>query len=194
MTESVSRETMERLEAYVALIRKWSPKINLISRGDLAHIWERHIEDSLQVAAFAQPDQLWSDLGSGGGLPGIVVAITQPKTQIHLVESDQRKAAFLRTCARELDLTLTVHSQRIEVLPPLQADILSARALAPLSQLLEWVARHLIKGGSAILPKGENVTMELAEAQKTWSFSYTAHPSKTRAGATILQIESLTRA
>ena len=136
----VSRETFARLETYVGLIQKWNPRINLVSRNSLDDLWIRHIEDSLQVArAIPMPDR-WVDLGSGGGLPGLVAAILaaeeSPDTRFTLIESDQRKSVFLRTVARECDLNVQVISDRIEKAKPQKADVLSARALADLTTLL----------------------------------------------------------
>ncbi len=191
----VSRETYEHLAAYVALIEKWSPKINLISRASLNDIWQRHIVDSVQIATIhAQNPASWGDLGSGGGLPGIVAAILNPSTSTTLIESDLRKATFLRTCIHTLDLNAHAISERIETAPPLGADVISARALAPLPKLLGYVDRHLSPDGTAILPKGKNFEQELAEARKTWSFDCTLIPSITDPGATILRIEGIRRA
>ena len=192
--EDVSRETLDRLEAFSNLIRKWSPKINLVSRADLPFLWERHIVDSHQLIHFAGEAKRWVDIGSGGGFPGIVVAIALPNIEMHLIESDTRKATFLRTCARELGLAITVHAQRSDQVEPLMADIVSARALAPLDHLLDMVSRHIAADGTALLPKGEKAAEELAIAQESWSFSAKQHPSDTRKGAIILQIEAITRA
>ena len=134
----VSRETIERLSHYVALIEKWNPAINLVAKSTLPSIWHRHIADSLQVASYLQPEQRkWVDLGSGGGLPGLVVAIVAmescPELQLELVEVDQRKSAFLREVARQLNLPVMVANEKIETLAPQAADIVSARALAALA-------------------------------------------------------------
>ena len=192
--DDVSRETLDRLEDYADLVRKWSPKINLISRADLPHLWGRHIQDSLQLLRFSGSGGRWVDLGSGGGFPGIVIAIARPDLDMHLIESDTRKATFLRTCVRELGLKAQIHANRIEDVASLGADIISARALAPLDRLLNMVSHHLAHNGFALLPKGEKATEELAIARETWSFSATMHPSETRQGATILQIEAISRA
>lgn len=194
---NVSRETMEMLQAYTALLRKWSPKINLIARSSLPDIWVRHISDSAQLLPLG-PDPVghWADLGSGGGLPGIVIAILlrDRPTKISLVESDQRKATFLRTCGRELGLTLAIHTTRTESLAPLKADTLSARALAPLPTLLSHVSRHLSPTGIALLPKGKNAAAEIADARKIWAFDLQTYPSQTDSAATILRLERISRA
>ena len=120
---NVSRETMDRLESFAALAKKWNPSINLVARSTLADLWDRHIVDSAQVYRFAPQNAVhWVDIGSGGGFPGIVVAAMakelSPNTKFTLIESDQRKSTFLRTAARELDLKLTVLADRIEHAPP----------------------------------------------------------------------------
>jgi 16S rRNA (guanine527-N7)-methyltransferase len=192
---NVSRETFDCLATYVALIQKWSPTINLVSKSSLPQIWTRHIIDSVQVSEIvATSVDTWVDLGSGGGLPGMVVSILRPNTAVTLIESDTRKATFLRTCIRELGLNARVVAQRIEIVKPLAAQVVSARALAPLPQLLDLAQRHLAPEGIAILPKGRTAEEELAEAHKTWSFDYKLIKSQTDPNAKILRIERITRA
>ena len=192
---NVSRETFERLEHYVALLHKWNPKINLVSRGTLQDVWERHIRDSLQVFEAAEGlAGAWVDLGSGGGLPGLVVALAQhPGFSVTLLESDQRKAAFLRTVLRETGSTGTVIAERIEATEPQSAAVLSARALAALPQLLGFCERHLAQEGVALLPKGITWKNEVAEAQKSFSFHCEAIKSCTQEGAVILRIREISR-
>ncbi|MDD9743149.1 MULTISPECIES: 16S rRNA (guanine(527)-N(7))-methyltransferase RsmG [Marinovum] len=192
---NVSRETFERLEHYVALLHKWNPKINLVSRGTLQDVWERHIRDSLQVFEAAEGlTGAWVDLGSGGGLPGLVVALAQrPGFSVTLVESDQRKAAFLRTVLRETGSTGTVIAERIEATEAQSAAVLSARALAALPQLLGFCERHLAQEGVALLPKGITWKNEVAEAQKSFSFHCEAIKSCTQEGAVILRIREISR-
>ena len=193
----VSRETYERLKAYQALVEKWTPKINLISRKSVPEIWERHIADSVQIFDLVERAAHWVDLGSGGGFPGIPVAILNAEAQtvgaITLVESDQRKVAFLRAAGRELDLPIVVKAARIEELPPLKADVLSARALAELSVLLGFAERHLSEGGTALFPKGAKWEMEIAETKDAWRYSFDSIPSKTNPEAAILKIRNITR-
>lgn len=192
---NVSRETFERLERYVELLQKWSPKINLVSRNTLDSVWDRHIRDSLQVYEAAQGlTGPWTDLGTGGGLPGLVIALMRDdQFPLTLIESDQRKAAFLRTVLRETDTKATVIAERIETAPPQDCAILSARALAPLPQLLGFAERHLAPEGSALLPKGITWKNELAEAQKSFSFHWEAIKSCTQDGAVILRIREISR-
>lgn len=193
----VSRETFERLEAYVALIEKWNPKINLVSKSSLPEIWDRHIWDSAQIFDIAVEGSVWADFGSGGGLPGIVLAIfakeLRPDMQFYLVESDQRKCAFLRNVVREIGLNVKIHAERIEVLDPIGASVISARALTDLNGLLEFVERHSAKNGVAILPKGETWEKEILQAQENWSFEYEEITSKTNNDAAILKIKDFAR-
>ena len=193
----VSRETFERLEVYVALIEKWNPKINLVSKSSLPEIWDRHIWDSAQIFDIAVEGSVWADFGSGGGLPGIVLAIfskeLRPDMQFYLVESDQRKCAFLRNAVREIGLNVKVHAERIEVLDPIGASVISARALTDLNGLLEFVERHSAKNGVAILPKGETWEKEILQAQENWSFEYEEITSKTNNDAAILKIKDFAR-
>ena len=194
----VSRETFERLEAYVALIEKWNPKINLVSKSSLPEIWDRHIWDSAQIFDISVEGSVWADFGSGGGLPGIVLATfakeCRPDMQFYLVESDQRKCAFLRNAVREIGLKVKVHAERIEVLDPIGASVISARALTDLNGLLGFVERHAAKNGVAILPKGETWKKEILQAQENWSFKYEEITSKTNNNATILKIKEFARA
>lgn len=192
----VSRETLDRLHAYVALLEKWNPRINLVARSTLGQVWERHFVDSAQVFGYAPEDaEHWVDLGSGGGFPGLVVATLaleyRPNLRVTLVESDTRKATFLRTVIRELGLNAKVIDKRIEAIEPLGADVLSARALADLSMLLVFSDQHLSEKGTALFPKGATWEKEVLDAQQTWRFSYDRFTSKTEAEAVILRIREV---
>ena len=193
----VSRETLDNLKIYVSLIEKWNPRINLVSKTSLSHIWTRHIWDSAQLFEIVDKGKLWADLGSGGGLPAIVLAIlakeTRPELDFHLIESDQRKCAFLRTCIREIGLNAMVTTVRIEKLHPMTADIVSARALADLEGLLAFSERHLKEGGISIFPKGETWKKEIADAEENWSFEYEEIKSNTNPNAAILKIWNIER-
>jgi len=196
----VSRETYDKLRAYEALIQKWSPKINLISRADLDQVWERHIIDSVQIWPLTGgATGHWADFGTGGGFPAIVLAILTAATgdadSFTMIESDLRKSVFLRTAIRELSLdNAKVVSARIEVIPPLNADIITARALAPLKTLFAYAERHLAPNGMCVFPKGERAKQEVEEAAQTWKFSINEHASQTSGGARILVIKDLQRA
>jgi len=195
--KNVSRETIDRLRKFEALVLKWTKKINLISKGDAPHVWERHIVDSVQVYNAAPELGDWVDIGSGGGFPGIVTAILAkeitPDRKFTLVDSDQRKCAFLRTAARELTLNVEVFANRVDELAPFNAAVLSARALDDLNSLLEHAERHLASDGTALFPKGASWEKEHQAAQEHWSYSLEVIRSKTNADATILKIKELTR-
>lgn len=194
----VSRETFEALRAFEALVQRWNPAINLVSKNSLPDLWDRHIADSAQVFALCPADATsWADLGSGGGFPGLVVAILakelQPKLHVTLVESDLRKATFLRQAAAALALHVTVRSERIESLEPLSADVLSARALAPLSDLLGFAKVHLRADGIAIYPKGARYQDEILHARKAWDFDVDTRPSLSEGDAALLVIRNIHR-
>lgn len=196
-TLDVSRETCTRLEHFASLVKKWTPRINLIAKSTAEDLWTRHIRDSLQVFDAAPVSNHWVDIGSGGGFPGLVVAIAAkehaPDTQFTLIESDQRKCAFLRTAIRELGLNATVIARRIEDADPQSADVLSARALADLSVLLGFAERHLAETGTALFQKGANWQKEVDKAQQVWTFRYEAIKSQTSDAAVILKIEGVSR-
>ena len=195
---NVSRETIARLERFEEILLKWNPKINLVSKASLENLWQRHIIDSVQVfTSVKDPGDSWVDIGSGGGFPGIVVAIMAaeyfPKTNVTLIESDQRKSAFLRTAARECGVPITVLSQRIEQATPQNAHILSARALAELDTLLEFSEQHLAKDGLAVFPKGASWKKEVDKAAERWSFDVEPITSLTETEAVILKIKGVVR-
>jgi 16S rRNA (guanine527-N7)-methyltransferase len=190
--QDVSRETRERLSIYAALVEKWNPRINLVSRGSLDNLQSRHFEDSAQLHALAaHPVSHWADLGAGGGFPGLVIAILAQETgspaRVTLVESDARKSAFLRTVIRETGLA-------VDTTEPLAADILSARALAGLPVLLGFAARHLAPAGTALFPKGATWQEELAQAQSNWQFTARVDKSMTDPAAVILRVTGVSRA
>jgi 16S rRNA (guanine527-N7)-methyltransferase len=196
---NVSRETVEALQSYASLVEKWTARINLVSTRSRDEIWSRHVLDSAQL--FALPPEHWTtwvDLGAGGGFPGMVIAILAmprgPDKRVTLVESDRRKGAFLHAAAADLGIPVTILIDRAESIGSLQADVVSARALAPLDRLLGLCQHHLAEDGIAILPKGKRAEEEIAEARKLWHFDLTAHPSQTDPDARILMIERLTRA
>lgn len=195
----VSRETFERMEHYANLLTKWNPAINLVAPSTLPELWARHFLDSAQIESMApNPCKIWCDVGTGGGFPGVVTAImaleTDPDRETVCIESDQRKATFLRTVARETGANLRVLSQRIESAPPQNAEVFSARALARLNVLLEFAERHLASGGTCLFLKGENYQREVKEALENWRFELDTYPSKTNSDAVILKIGELTRA
>lgn len=189
----VSRETLERLRIYEALLKKWTRKINLIAPATIADAWDRHIRDSAQVFTVAGVQGgLWVDLGSGGGMPGAVVAIIAaeraPGLEVLCVESDLRKSVFLGVVSRETGVPFKVAAERLEALPPLGATVVSARALAPLDDLLRFAAQHLAADGIAVFPKGARHEKERREAEKNWRFACEAFTSCTDPDAVIYKV------
>lgn len=190
---------MEALETFAALLSKWNRSINLVARSTIPDIWSRHIVDSAQLLTWDIPENpTWIDVGSGGGLPGIVVATilkeTHPLAQVTLVESDQRKSAFLRTAARTLGLSTNILASRAEAIPSAEATILSARALMSLDGLLELGQRHLVPDGRLLLLKGRSYEDEIKTAMQDWHFDVVARPSITDNEAKMLQIRNIKRA
>jgi len=193
----VSRETLDRLELYAALLIKWQKTINLIAPSTVPLIWSRHMLDSAQLMDHApKTAATWLDLGSGGGFPGLVCAAiaaeTHPAMRVSLVEADLRKAAFLRETARQMGLSVGVFSRRIEDLPPQRADVISARALSSLPALCGYAHRHLAEAGVALFQKGARHAEELELARQGWQMDVTIIPSVTDAEAVLLRIERLT--
>jgi 16S rRNA (guanine527-N7)-methyltransferase len=188
----VSRETVEKLEAFATEVARWTPAINLVSKSSVPDIWQRHILDSAQIYQLGNTQEKWVDIGSGGGFPGIVMAIMGVKDVV-LVESDQRKSTFLRHVARQLSLSVTIIPQRIDAISPLAAQTVSARALASLTALLAHVTPHLAPNGRAVFPKGKGLEVEMAEAMRVWDFDVTRVPSKTDPEAAIAVIENIRR-
>ena len=189
-----SPETAARLAAYRDLLLRWNTRINLISAETAAEIDQRHIADCAQLQPLSPQDGLIADLGSGAGLPGLVLAIMQPEREIHLVESDKRKAAFLIEASAQLKLPFVrVHACRVEIakLPPLSA--ITARALAPLATLLPYADKFLAPGGVAVFPKGKTAEKELTEAAQGWHFTCERFPSTTNPEATILRLSNIHR-
>lgn len=194
---NVSRETLDRLKTFEATIQKWNPRINLVSRDSLEQLWVRHIVDSVQVFRCIDTPSRWVDIGSGGGFPGLVIAILAaveaPEMNVTLIESDNRKSAFLRAAARECGVKVSVVSERIEKVDPQQADVLSARALADLTDLLAFSERHLHPTGCALFPKGQSWKKEVDNAQRQWRFEFETVRSLTEAEAVILKIRGVER-
>ena len=193
---NVSRETLADLQTYADLLVQWNKTINLVAPASLEELWSRHFLDSAQLFELVEPKGRWVDLGSGGGFPGLVIAVLgkdKPDLEMILVEADQRKATFLRTVIRRLGLRAKVVVGRIEETPPLEADVLSARALAPLDVLLGYASRQMKPTGVAIFPKGEKADAEIAEALEHWSFDCEKHPSQTGKSSTILRIGEIKR-
>jgi len=179
--DSVSRETWDRLDRFVALLLKWQKTTNLVAPSTLQNLWTRHVADSLQLLDLAPAANRWIDLGSGAGFPGLVIACALgPTGEVHLVESNQKKASFLREAARVLALPAIVHAGRIEDLVAEKPfDVVTARALAPLDRLIGYAIPLLTTGAVGLFPKGQDVGAELTQASKSWSIEAELIPSKT---------------
>lgn len=192
----VSRETAARLDRFVALLLNWKDKTNLIGASTISSLWRRHIGDSLQLLPLAPVSaRIWADLGSGAGLPGLVVGCAlagREGARVHLIESNGKKAAFLREAVRETAAPATVHAARIEdvELVPV-ADVITARALAPLDQLLCLAAPMLTKGAQALFMKGQDIERELTQATKHWNIDADIVPSRTSTTGRILRVRGL---
>jgi len=190
----VSRETHDVLASYADLLLRWNATHNLISRNSEPEIWRRHIEDSVQLYELApETAKTWIDLGAGAGLPAIVAAILARgagrEIVFTLVEANQKKAAFLRAVTRELRLQLNVENQRIESVNAAPFDVISARALASLDQLLHYAEQFRGARTICLFPKGRTVELELIEARKNWKIGLQAIPSRTDDSSVILRIQ-----
>jgi len=187
----VSRETAEQLDLLVATLERWQKAINLVGRTTLDEVWVRHVLDSAQVVPLIPADaRALADLGSGGGFPGLVIAALRPDLQVTLIESDARKAAFLGEAGRRMSLKNQpkIVVSRIETAPAALADVVTARALAPLSQLLEWARPHRTAPAICLFHKGKGWQVEVAEAKKDWDFPCQTIPSVTDRDAVLLRI------
>ncbi len=196
--QDISAEVFEGLSYYVNSLLHWNTAINLVSKGDAKDIWRRHIIDSARIWPLAPVSaKTWLDLGSGGGLPGIVVAILatgcELDLQLTLVESDQRKAVFLRKMITDLGLKANVFVSRAEVLERQAADVVSARALAPLQALLPMAHRHMAAGAVCLFPKGQQYQAELDAVRQQWCFDLEIHHAPAVSDTPILEIRHLTR-
>jgi len=194
---NVSRETLEKLERFRVMVEQWSGRVNLIGRSTRAQIWRRHIWDSLQAVHATHLSGHWVDVGTGAGFPGLVIAIYAQERAQHLrctlVESDRRKVSFLQAVARDLSLDVRVIRGRVEEIDPLDADILSARAVAALDRLLEYAQRHLAETGVALFFKGSSWRTEVRATEHSWMYSYDPIPSETEPAAVILKIKGIRR-
>ncbi len=195
----VSRETADRLATYVRLVEKWQKVENLIAAGTVGDMWRRHVADCAQLVPLLPAASRWLDLGSGGGFPGLVVAILvagRPDAMVHLVESNTRKCSFLRTVARETGAPAVVHQGRIaDVLAgwSTPVDALTARALAPLPELLRMTGGLIGPGRPALFLKGADYRSEIDEAAQSFDLDLVIHPSRVADGSVILEVRRATR-
>ena len=186
---NVSRETLARLERFAAALRRWNAALNLVSAASLGDLWRRHFLDSAQLLPLA-PDaaRVWLDLGSGAGFPGMVLAVLGA-AEVHLIESNGRKCEFLRAVARATATDLTIHHQRIEDMPALRADVVTARALAPLPRLIELSRRFASADTVGLFPKGARVASELTTVAKYPRMKVERVASRSSSSATILRVK-----
>ena len=188
----VSRETKSRLEKFVALLLLWQSKFNLVASSQLPILWTRHVADSLQLLPLAPDAKVWVDFGSGAGFPGIPIACALADTagaRVHLVESVGKKANFLREVIRDLGLPAVVHQERAEKFGESfteNADVVTARALAPLKVLCDQAFPLIAKGAVGLFPKGQDVAAELTEAAKYWRLEASTVPSVTSPDSAIV--------
>jgi 16S rRNA (guanine527-N7)-methyltransferase len=195
----VSRETEARLDRYVALLREWQAKTNLVAPSTLPQLWTRHVADSLQLLKLAPSAKTWADLGSGAGFPGIVLACAlaeTPGAMVHLIERNNKKAAFLREALRVTEAPGLVHAEGIEdtvdrLTTPL--DCVTARALAPLHQLIGFAEPLVRKGAIALFLKGQDVEAELTEATKYWNIQPNLHSSLTGGQGWVVELDRIER-
>jgi len=195
----VSQDTEARLDRYVDLLREWQAKTNLVAPSTLPQLWTRHISDSLQLLELAPQAKVWVDLGSGGGFPGVVLACAlaeKPGAVVHLVERNGKKAAFLREALRVTASSGLVHLAEIgdsvdRITGPV--DCVTARALAPLHQLIGFAEPLLRRGGKALFLKGQDVESELTEATKYWNIKPQLHSSRTGGHGWIVELDQIER-
>jgi 16S rRNA (guanine527-N7)-methyltransferase len=195
---NVSRETIDRLKTFQAHLVKWNPTINLVGRGTIDDIWTRHFLDSAQLwLEIPINTGIWLDLGSGAGFPGLVIAAIAaeyaPDMTIRLVESDIRKSAFMHQASQAMGLSPDIQTCRVEDLKPQKADVISARALAPVQKLLDFSELHGDKDTISLFSKGKNHELELTEARKYWTFKLQKTASFTDSDGVILKIGGLSR-
>jgi 16S rRNA (guanine527-N7)-methyltransferase len=189
--QNVSRETFSLLQRYSDQLQKWNQHINLIAFSTEQDIWRRHIEDSAQLYPYVAEAKIIADVGSGAGLPGMVLAILGCKN-VHLIESDKRKSIFLKECVREFSLAkhVIVHDQRVESIPSLQCDVIVSRACASLEQLLAYAKPHMADSARCIFLKGKRALEEITIASK-WRFDYSLHPSMIDSEGVILEVTNV---
>jgi len=190
----VSRETMDRLEAYAALLVRWSARLNLIGRNTLGDLWRRHFLDSAQLLRLMPAGvRSLADIGSGAGFPGLVLAALGV-TGVDLIEADGRKCAFLREAVRVAEIAAAVRHTRVEIMPPHPYEIVTARACAPLDRLLALAERFIGPQTRCLFLKGERAEAEVAEARRNWSMTVSCHPSTADPRGVVLCLEEVTRA
>jgi len=193
----VSRETEDRLDRYVEVLLHWQGKLNLVAPSTLRELWTRHIADSLQLLALAPDARIWADFGSGGGFPGLPIALAgQTGTVVHLIETNGKKAAFLREAVRATGAGAVVHHERAERFGETCAEnvhVVTARALAPLKTLCDQAFPLIERGAIGLFPKGQDVDAELTDAAKYWRLGFSKAASKTAPKSSIVVVRTLER-
>ena len=192
---NVSRETLEKFDAYAALLADWQTRMNLVGPSTLGTIWQRHFADSAQILVLAGSGRSWLDIGAGAGFPGLVIALLDSEARLTLVESIAKKCRFLDEVVRTLELQdrVAIENRRIEALPRAKFDVITARALAALDQLFDWGLPYAGSGTRWVLPKGARVDTELSIASERFAFDYTLVPSRTDASARIVVASGVKR-
>lgn len=188
----VSRETIERFEAYQAILTKWAPRINLVGASTLASFWDRHILDSAQILPLARPEaRTFVDFGSGAGFPGLVLAALvhhKDGAQVTLIEASTKRCGFLREAARAMQVHAEIINDKLEHVAPRPVDVITARAFTALDRLLAYGEKWQGPQTQALFPKGEEVSAELQQASTNWLFKSTIHPSASDARGCIVEI------
>lgn len=194
---AVSREILDRLKQYVETLVKWQNAVNLVGANTLSDLWRRHFLDSAQlldhIPQSGDRPQSLLDVGSGAGFPGMVLAICRADLDVHLVEADSRKSAFLQEVIRLTHSSATVHAARVADVAPFAVDTVTARACAPLGRLLELVHPFLSPTTVCLFHKGVNVEQELTEAHKHWKMRVARIPSRSAASGTVLRLTEVSR-
>ena len=189
----VSRETSERLDTIILTLDAWRKRSNLIGPREWPQIWSRHVADSYQILPHISETANCVDLGSGAGFPGLVISAARPKGHVTMMESVGKKCAFLRAAIDAAGLNASVYQGRIEAAPQSDADIVTARAFAPLPKLLEYAWPWMKNGAMGVFLKGERWNEELTDARQSWNFAYEAIPSRTGGSGVILIVRELKR-
>jgi 16S rRNA (guanine527-N7)-methyltransferase len=194
----LNEKTQGKLNLYMQQLRRWNDAINLVARSDGEDWWQRHVVDSLQLFRYVRSSTRWVDLGTGAGFPGMVLAICASgqsmDTEFVLVESDSRKCEFLKAVSRETAVSTTIVNDRIESIAPLNADVVTSRALGSLTQLCKMAQKHMKPAGQAVFLKGSSLEGEILEARKTWNFKHKIEQSVTSQRGYVVVIESISRA
>ena len=189
----VSRETLERLDTIILTLDDWRKRSNLIGPREWPQIWTRHVGDSFQILDYVPNKTRVVDFGSGAGFPGLIMSAARPTCHVTMMESVGKKCAFLRAAIDAAGLNASVYQGRIEAAPASEADIVTARAFAPLPKLLDYAAPWMENGAKGVFLKGERWKEELTDAQQTWNFAYEAIPSRTGGSGVILIVRELKR-